>query len=53
MIAENGRPILLRKPCSGPIVLSRISRSASLGSSRREDGDLVIDQSQALHAKRR
>ena len=24
-IAANGRPILLRKPCSGPIVLSRIS----------------------------
>ena len=52
-IAENGRPILLRKPCSGPMVLSRISSWASAGSSRRDDGDLVIDQSQPLQAKRR
>ena len=51
-MAEKGRPILLRKPVSGPMMrsLSRVSTSGS--SNCRPPGILVIEKSHWVQAKR-
>ena len=48
-IAANGRPMRLRKPCSGPIAPSRISCSTSSFSMRRPAITFQIAKSQLAH----
>ena len=51
-MAEKGRPILLRKPVSGPMTLSFSSVSTSGSSNWRPPGILVMEKSHWLQAKR-
>src|ERR1700722_145575 len=51
--AENGRPILLRKPDSGTIVLSLINCSTSGISNCRPQGIFEIENSHFVQANRR
>jgi hypothetical protein len=53
MIAANGLPILLRNPCSGPMVFSRSSSSTSGYSNARPPGVLLIVKPHFSQAKRR